>query len=894
MMSRVGAAIMGAIVCAVCGCASHPAASVPGPATREYPATTQALDEKSLLTLDKIAPVPTLSKPKPHSTTAPTPLDALEDFAKARAALASGQRQVAINLLEKAVAIDPDSPELYQELGIAYGSQDKAVWAFEKAIELDPDNLDLHERLGRHFLIKNKLDESLLHFRLAAQTAEYTEDEESSAVIDFFLARVLQRKGYDRAALDSYARLAKRLERPIPLRGGNTELLTLQSQPELTYAQMAELYEKFGQYADAVKAYEVAANRAPENFEIQARLARALVEAGRGADAQTQAVALVTRFKASNESLKVLREIYKVQGREGEVVAALSKLNKEKPGDRSILFALADALKNANRASEAEALLLEAAKKSFDGSDMVRRVFDMYEERGDTEGAVRLLVNALADNPDSLRQLSPMWADLLKPSRRQQLRLPLLQKLKVEPRAEASRLFWVSRVADLWDRDALARSALEQGGQIKPAFAPIYRALVGDYWSRPDWDDAQKAAASDLLAKTARDQGNAALAAELEGLSLLRQNGKAAEAAARLDESIKLGNKAPDVMLTQARAVRAQGNSARAENLLWRVISDNPTYEDAYTDLFREYFNDGQAARAINVLGKWLAADPGNVHARVLRARLMQSAGRNESAESELLSLFKDQPDSAEILSAMYDFFVDARRVDEFIGRLEEQRKLNPGNREAAEQLVMIYNEQKRLPEALRVLEASRKAVAGDADLMYYIAHVYGRIGQKQTEEQMLEEVVKLDPRHAPASNDLGYTWADEGRNMARAEELVRVAVETEPDNQSFLDSMGWVLYKRSKFADARVFFERAIGPATRPDPVVLDHMGDVLYRLSQVEGAVKQWKRALQRLDEVPVTREDLKKLRLLLMQKLRQRDQGQPVEVAPVAETAPAQAKN
>ena len=65
-----------------------------------------------------------------------------------------------------------------------------------------------------------------------------------------------------------------------------------------------------------------------------------------------------------------------------------------------------------------------------------------------------------------------------------------------------------------------------------------------------------------------------------------------------------------------------------------------------------------------------------------------------------------------------------------------------------------------------------------------------------------------MDPRHAAASNDLGYTWADEGKNLDGAERLVRVAVDAEPDNQSFLDSLGWVLYKRSKFSEAQTYFE--------------------------------------------------------------------------------------
>jgi tetratricopeptide (TPR) repeat protein len=911
-MIRLAVPLLFALALLASGCASKPAATAQPPndgaaasadggaAGGRPPATGPAPDDPAYFTLDQIVPVPVLPEPKRRATTGPAPLDALLHFARARAAQARGDRNTAINLLEKALDLDPDSPEVYEELGRAYGASEKALGAYEKAVALDPDNLGLHERLGRQYLIKNRVDDALLHLRLALRTAEYARDNESAAVVDFFLARALQRKGYDRAALDQYAKLVKRLDDPGSINSrSNPELLSLLSQPEVLYGQIGELYEKHKEFADAVRAYELAVERAPDNFDFQQRLTRALVSAGKGEEAEKRAQAVVSRFRASPDSLKLLRETYERTGHGGRVLDALTALRDERPGDRSLLFALADALDQAGRPADAERMLLEQAKRQGDeDGEVLRRVFGMYDRRDDVEGAVRLLVNALAADPDAIGRISPLWSELLKPSRRNRLRLPLLQNLKVEPGAEAARLFWVSRIADVWNRDALSRSALEQGAQVRPAFAPVYRSLLAEVWSRPDWDEGQKAAESGRLAGEARAQGNGALAAELEGLALLRQKGRGAAAAEKLAEAIRLGNKAPDVVLTQAIALRSAGDGARAESLLWKLVSDAPAYEEAYLELFSSYAQQGQPAKAVNVLTKWLAADPDNVRARVLRARLMQQAGRNEAAEVELLALFRDRPESGEILGALYQFYMDARRVDEYVNRLEEERKARPDNREAVEVLVQIYHEQKRLPEALRVLDAAREAVKGDPDLLYYVAHLYGRIDQKQTEEQLLREVVRLDPRHAPGSNDLGYGWADAGKNLAEAEELIRVAVEVEPDNQSFLDSLGWVLYKRGKFAEALAAFERAIGPATRPDPVVLDHMGDVLYRLQQPGEAAKQWRRAQERLEQTASNRDDLKKLRLQLMQKLRQQEKGQPVDVAPVASeggaAAGSQAKN
>jgi cytochrome c-type biogenesis protein CcmH/NrfG len=202
---------------------------------------------------------------------------------------------------------------------------------------------------------------------------------------------------------------------------------------------------------------------------------------------------------------------------------------------------------------------------------------------------------------------------------------------------------------------------------------------------------------------------------------------------------------------------------------------------------------------------------------------------------------------------------------------------------------------ERKAPDAQRVIDTARASVADDPDLLYYVAHLYQRIDQPKTTELVLQDVIKLDPQHPQAGNDLGYTWADEGRNLDRAESLIRNAVRAEPDNPSYLDSLAWVLYKRSKFAEAYPLLKQAAQPEESADPVVLDHLGDVLYRLSRAAEASTTWKKCLDRIDEA-TTRRDLIELRTALQTKLRQAEAGEPVTVAPVVEPAASkeQARN
>ena len=123
--------------------------------------------------------------------------------------------------------------------------------------------------------------------------------------------------------------------------------------------------------------------------------------------------------------------------------------------------------------------------------------------------------------------------------------------------------------------------------------------------------------------------------------------------------------------------------------------------------------------------------------------------------------------------------------------------------------------------------------------------------------EAELRAMLDADPDHAGACNDLGYHLADQGRNLPEAERLIRHAIvvdradrrkagDPEPDNSAYLDSLGWVLFRRGNLAAAREHLERAAAlPDGAIDPTVWDHLGDVCFRLEDKTKAKAAWETA-------------------------------------------------
>jgi predicted Zn-dependent protease len=870
-----------ALAFSVCGCASSPPVIV-GKVLPPPPA-----DPKASLTLEQIPPPVTLPDPRPATQPdAPVPIEALALYAAARDAMLDSHPLAAVDILRRAIALDPDSYDLYRAMGEARLSaanqpNREEIDAFEKAAALHPDNLRLQALIGAQSAALGLADKALLHLRLAVQTTDYQTDDVAAAAVDLLLARILELEGYDRAALDRYQSLMDRLANPTYDLRSDPELGSLAERPQPLMLEVAALYEKQGRWADALSIEQPLAASDPSNFGLQAATVRMLSNLGRADDALHQAADIVMRFDGSSDAVQLLKDVCRAQNL--DLVRALSRLRAEHPNDPALLLALTEALIDEGRLPEAQALLQTAPIDR----QIAAKLFDLYLRRGQTAAAARLLAEYLAAHPDALADVEPWWSALTDTSRPNSLRLIALQKVDVEPDAVAAKNYLVWRLASAWRRDSVAHVALETSVHSGGVFAPAFRQLVIDDWAREDWDAARKQAASEEIARLAEQRQQPALAAELRGLAAQR-NKQPVQALAFFQRAISLGSTSSSLMLTYAAALHDNNRDAECEQVLLRLTQEQPLNDDAWEGLFQFYLAQKAVDPARRVLAQWLAADPASVSARVLEADLTAQDGNLSDAENMLLKLFADHSDNRDIIVLLVNLGRRTGHLDQFIGQLEQLRRREPGNLAVTEWLAEIYVAQGRAADAAGVLDDARRSAAGDPDLLYSIAHLYELVDQKQTEENVLSQVVMLDPANASASNDLGYTWADQGRNLPRAESLIRVAVAQEPDNQSFLDSMGWVLYKQGRYTEAVGYFQQALGPATQPDPVVLDHFGDVLYRLGRADDAAAQWQRSLAGLDQESPDREDLQTLRLSVLKKLSQRKENQPVSVAPIGEKA------
>jgi tetratricopeptide (TPR) repeat protein len=112
---------------------------------------------------------------------------------------------------------------------------------------------------------------------------------------------------------------------------------------------------------------------------------------------------------------------------------------------------------------------------------------------------------------------------------------------------------------------------------------------------------------------------------------------------------------------------------------------------------------------------------------------------------------------------------------------------------------------------------------------------------------EWLEQVLDEFPEDIGVFNDLGYLWAERGIHLQRALRMTKRAVEDQPDNAAYRDSLGWVYYQLGRYPDAIRELEHAVASdGDQPDGVLLDHLGDAYAKNGQVDRARASWERAV------------------------------------------------
>lgn len=124
------------------------------------------------------------------------------------------------------------------------------------------------------------------------------------------------------------------------------------------------------------------------------------------------------------------------------------------------------------------------------------------------------------------------------------------------------------------------------------------------------------------------------------------------------------------------------------------------------------------------------------------------------------------------------------------------------------------------------------------------LGDIYYNLKKYDKSDAAYEAVLRTDAENMHVLNNYSYYLSMRGEKLDMALKMSQKLIEMEPDNPTYLDTHGWVLYVMKKYKDARYYIEKA-AMLSPESAVIVEHLGDVLYKLGEKNKALEKWKKA-------------------------------------------------
>ena len=434
--------------------------------------------------------------------------------------------------------------------------------------------------------------------------------------------------------------------------------------------------------------------------------------------------------------------------------------------------------------------------------------------------------------PSSLQALQALTT-LLISAKRQEEALPYLQKF-LEGDSSGDGFLQLNRLLANNQDKALTLELIQKLAQSYPKFAQAHFAVA---------QAAAGAGQSELALSEVREAAKLKpdwdLPALVEAQLLQRQSN--ALARERLAAFLERNPKAREVRMSYARILVAERNytQARAE----------------FQTLSRDFPDNVDVVFAVGVLSLQLQ-DYALAEANFKRLLTLPYQDRNtvrlylgQIAEEqknypEALHWYEEVTGGEQHLQAQMRYALVLSKQGKLDAARAYLRQVEAGSEQARVQLLLteaqILRDAKQPGEAFDLIAQALKNMPDQPELLYDYAMLAEKLERMDLLESNLKKLIQLKPDSAHAYNALGYSLADRNLRLPEAQELIEKALQLAPEDPFIIDSMGWVLYRRGKQAQALEYLRKAY--SARPDPEIAAHLGEVLWVAGERSEAEKIW----------------------------------------------------
>lgn len=235
-----------------------------------------------------------------------------------------------------------------------------------------------------------------------------------------------------------------------------------------------------------------------------------------------------------------------------------------------------------------------------------------------------------------------------------------------------------------------------------------------------------------------------------------------------------------------------------------------------------------------------------NIH--ILGGDLYLTLGKKTDAQKQYLLAIEHGSTTFEVWQNLLYLETQLEQWDNVIKHAEQAIEYHPNQ-------AMLYYfhgigslRKKSNKEATQSFEQAKKLAAANpamtSELNGLLGDAYNAAKEYEKSDKAYDEALAYNSNNDVILNNYSYYLALRKANLEKAEKMSAQLIKNNPNNATYLDTYAWVLYVREKYKEARKVIEKAISSGLA-SATHFEHYGDILFKLGDVENAVKQWEKA-------------------------------------------------
>jgi tetratricopeptide (TPR) repeat protein len=280
-----------------------------------------------------------------------------------------------------------------------------------------------------------------------------------------------------------------------------------------------------------------------------------------------------------------------------------------------------------------------------------------------------------------------------------------------------------------------------------------------------------------------------------------------------------------------------------------QVVNARQGIAEVYVGIAGALRRDDKSSLPSMVLQLALRMQPDLTEAHLVQAEIAGTKQQYAQVVHILEQVPADDPLQAVVQMHLANDDARIGKTDEALAILDRLAAAHPDRPDPLIQKGDILSGEKQYAQAVEAYTEALGRVphTGKSDwfLFYARGAAYERLHQWPQSEADMKQALKLYPEQPVVLNFLGFSWADQNRNLTQAHDMIQKALDQRPNDGEIVDSLGWVLLRQGDAHQAVRVLEKA-AEMMPVDPTVTGHLGDAYWDAGRKLEAEDQWRRAL------------------------------------------------